>query len=569
MVDRKLVKILRSISVLLKIKGENPFKAEAYENAADIIESNQLDIAELVHTNSLGKIKGFGEALVKKITEYVQTGNFQYYEKLKEEIPEGLIAVTKIPGIGPKKAKMLYDELSIQNLDDLEQACFDDKIAKLKGFSPKSQEIILNGIQHVKVWRGKKHQFECFDAAKLIEERLKKIPSISRFSITGDIRRVVEIVSTISFIAESEDPPVTIKQIVDIFNGDIGDSSVSFQTDDGIPVTIEVTNPQNYIWRLHNTTANQKYLERFAEVVKAKTGQDFNFEKFPIENAKIQAEEDLFEWLGLQFIPPEIREDELSIERAIHNSVPRLIEPKNLRGMLHIHSTWSDGRNTIEEMALRAKELDFEYIAVCDHSQTAKYANGLEIERVVEQHKEIEELNKKNLGIKILKGIESDILSDGSLDYPPEILETFDLVVASVHSGFKMTKTEMTRRIICAIKSPYTHILGHPTGRLLLSRESYEVDVYEIIDVAADYGKIIELNANPYRLDLSWEYLLYAKEKGVRIAINPDSHDTYSLEDVFYGLKFARKGWLEAKDVVNCLSYNEFINLLNQIRETT
>jgi DNA polymerase (family 10) len=569
MVDRKLVKILRNISVLLKIKGENPFKAEAYENAADVIESNQLDIAELVRTNSLGKIKGFGEALVKKITEYVQTGTFHYYEKLKEEIPEGLIAVTKIPGIGPKKAKVLYDKLSIQNLDDLEQACLDNKIANIKGFSPKSQEIILNGIQHVKAWKGKKHQFECFDEAKLIEERLKEIPSISRFSITGDIRRVVEIVSMISFIAESENPPVATKQIADIFNGNIENSTVSFQTNDGIPVTIEVTSPQNYIWRLHNTTANQKYLERFAEVVKAKTGQDFHLAKFPIENAKIQTEEDLFKWLGLQFIPSEIREDGFAIERAMHNNIPKLIEPKDMRGMLHIHSTWSDGRNTIEEMALRAKELNFEYIAVCDHSQTAKYANGLEIERVIAQHQEIDALNEKNLGIKILKGIESDILPDGSLDYPPEILETFDLVVASIHSGFKMTKNEMTRRIIYALRSPYTHILGHPTGRLLLSRESYEVDVYEIIDAASDYGKIIELNANPYRLDLSWEYLLYAKEKGVRIAINPDSHDTYSLEDVFYGLKFARKGWLEPNDVVNCLSYNKFIGLLKQIRGNT
>lgn len=569
MVDRKLVKILRNISVLLKIKGENPFKAEAYENAADVIESNQLDIAELVRTNSLGTIKGFGEALVKKITEYVQTGNFQYYERLKEEIPEGLIAVTKIPGIGPKKAKMLYDKLSIQNLDDLEQACFDDKIAKLKGFSSKSQEIILNGIQHVKAWRGKKHQFECFDEAKLIEERLKEVPSISRFSITGDIRRVVEIVSAISFIAESENPSVATKQIADIFNGDTENSTVFFQTNDGIPVTIEITSPQNYIWRLHNTTANQKYLERFSEVVKAKTGQGFHLEKSPIESRKIQTEEDLFEWLGLQFIPSEIREEGLAIERAINHSIPKLVEPKDVRGMLHIHSTWSDGRNTIEEMALRAKELNFEYVAVCDHSQSAKYANGLEMERVVKQHKEIDRLNEKNLGIKILKGIESDILADGSLDYPAETLETFDLVVASVHSGFKMTKSEMTRRIIYALRSPYTHILGHPTGRLLLSRESYEVDVYEIIDAAADYGKIIELNANPYRLDLSWEYLLYAKEKGVRIAINPDSHDIYSLEDVFYGLKFARKGWLEPKDVVNCLSYNEFINLLKQVRENT
>lgn len=567
MVDRKLVRILRNISVLLKIKGENPFKADAYENAADIIEANQLDVAQYVRTDSLNKIKGFGEALVKKITEYVQTGEFLYYERLKEEIPEGLITVTKIPGIGPKKAKMLYEKLNVRNLDDLEQACLDNKIATIKGFSPKSQEIILNGIQHVKAWKGKKRQFECLEQAKSIEERLKEIPSVSRFSITGEIRRVTEIVSTISFVVESEMPEATAKQIADIFSGNIENSLINFGTEDGTPVTIEVTNPQNYVWRLHNTTANQKYLEKFAEIVQKKTGRDFIADNFPIENKQIQTEEDLFKWLGLQFIPSELREDAFALERSLGNSIPRLIELEDLRGMLHIHSIWSDGRNTIEEMALCAKQLNFEYIAVCDHSQTAKYANGLEIERITQQHKEIDKLNEKGLGIQILKGIESDILADGSLDYPPEILEKFDIVVASIHSGFRMTKSEMTRRIIYALRSPYTHILGHPTGRLLLSRESYEVDVYEIIDAAADYGKIIELNANPYRLDLPWEYLFYAKEKGARIAINPDSHDKYSLEDVFYGLKFARKGWLEPKDVVNCLAQDEFLSLLKQIRK--
>ncbi len=567
MVDRKLVRILRNISVLLKIKGENPFKADAYENAADIIEANQLDIAQYVRTDSLNKIKGFGEALVKKITEYVQTGEFLYYERLKEQVPEGLITVTKIPGIGPKKAKMLYEKLNVRNLDDLEQACLDNKIATIKGFSPKSQEIILNGIQHVKAWKGKKRQFECLEQAKSIEERLKEIPSVSRFSITGEIRRVTEIVSTISFVVESEMPKATAKQIADIFSGNIENSLINFGTEDGTPVTIEVTNPQNYVWRLHNTTAKQKYLEKFAEIVQKKTGRDFIADNFPIENKQIQTEEDLFKWLGLQFIPSELREDAFALERSLDNSIPRLIELEDLRGMLHIHSIWSDGRNTIEEMALCAKQLNFEYIAVCDHSQTAKYANGLEIERITQQHKEIDKLNEKGLGIQILKGIESDILADGSLDYPPEILEKFDIVVASIHSGFRMTKSEMTRRIIYALRSPYTHILGHPTGRLLLSRESYEVDVYEIIDAAADYGKIIELNANPYRLDLPWEYLFYAKEKGARIAINPDSHDKYSLEDVFYGLKFARKGWLEPKDVVNCLAQNEFLSLLKQIRK--
>jgi len=565
MYDKKLVKLLRNASILLQIKGENIFKANAFSNAADIIESQQLDVAELVQNGKLGEIKGFGEALVKKITEYVQTGEMSFYEKLISEVPEELIKITKIPGIGPKKTKQLYEKLGIRTIEDLEKACIEGKIASLKGFSEKTQEILLNSIQHIKAWKGKKQLFACFQEAENVASILRSTPAVEEFSIVGEMRRYTEVISNVEFLVACESPEPVIDVFKSKYSIAVRENLLKFETEEEISVVIHFSNPENYHWQLHNLTASDEYLNHFQQYFEEKTNSRFNLLVFPLKDHKLQSERQIFDLLELQYIPPELREKAIAIEKAKAREIPHLVDEKDLKGMIHVHSTWSDGFNSIEQMAIAAKNLGFEYIAICDHSQTARYANGLEPERVLQQHKEIDELNSKGLGIRILKGIESDILPDGSLDYSEDILRQFDLVVASVHSHFKMTKSEMTRRIIYAIMSPYTHILGHPTGRLLLARDSYEVDVKEIIDTAADYGKIIELNANPYRLDLPCEYLMYVKEKGVKISINPDSHDYNSLVDVFYGVKFARKGWLEPKDVVNCLSVDDFMSYIKSI----
>jgi len=565
MYDKKLVKLLRNASILLQIKGENIFKANAFSNAADIIESQQLDVAELVQNGKLGEIKGFGEALVKKITEYVQTGEMSFYEKLISEVPEELIKITKIPGIGPKKTKQLYEKLGIRTIEDLEKACIEGKIASLKGFSEKTQEILLNSIQHIKAWKGKKQLFACFQEAENVASILRSTPAVEEFSIVGEMRRYTEVISNVEFLVACESPEPVIDVFKSKYSIAVRENLLKFETEEEISVVIHFSNPENYHWQLHNLTASDEYLNHFQQYFEEKTNSRFNLLVFPLKDHKLQSERQIFDLLELQYIPPELREKAIAIEKAKAREIPLLVDEKDLKGMIHVHSTWSDGFNSIEQMAIAAKNLGFEYIAICDHSQTARYANGLEPERVLQQHKEIDELNSKGLGIRILKGIESDILPDGSLDYSEDILRQFDLVVASVHSHFKMTKSEMTRRIIYAIMSPYTHILGHPTGRLLLARDSYEVDVKEIIDTAADYGKIIELNANPYRLDLPCEYLMYVKEKGVKISINPDSHDYNSLVDVFYGVKFARKGWLEPKDVVNCLSGDDFMGYIKSI----
>lgn len=567
MVDRNLLKIFRNIAILLRIKGDNPFKADAYDKAADIIESKQLDIRELVQKNTLAEIKGIGEALAKKISEYVQTGKLQYYEKLKAEIPPELITITRLPNLGPKKTKLLYDKLGIKTIDELEKACQENKVANLKGFSEKSQEIILNSIQHYRAWKGKVQQFACLDKVKEIETTLSDIPEIVNFSVTGEIRRVKEIVTKISFLASTNSIETLISKLSNKFHSNCCGNKLEIPNEEDIPIEIEFTSPNNFVWRLHNSTGSDEYLKAFANHFSQFTSEVYDSNIPSIAFIGLSNEEQLFDKLNLQYIPPELRESTRIVETSKNKAIPKLIEEKDLRGMIHIHTNWSDGHSSLEEMVEATKNLGFEYVVICDHSQTAKYANGLEPERLLEQIELIDKLNNINFGIKILKGIESDILADGSLDYPEEILRRLDVVVASVHSHFKMSKEQMTKRITYALRSPYTTILGHPTGRLILARQSYEIDVKEIIEVASDYGKVIEFNANPYRLDLPWEYLEYAKEKGVKISINPDSHDKFSLTDIFYGLKFLRKGQIEAKDVINSLSYQEFLKLIRNIKQ--
>lgn len=550
MPDKKLVKILDNIAILLEIKGENPFKARAYSNAATLIRENQIDIEKEVKDGTLGNIKGFGDALVKKLTEYIQTGKISYYEKLIIEVPETLIDITKINSIGPKKTKLVYEQLGIKSINELEEACLNGTLTKLKGFTDKTIEIILNSIAHKKASKGLFLQNTVIEYAENLLTKLKLDSQIVDAEISGSYRRFAETISELQIITSANNPETVCVQFKSILGAEQTGSQLKLSTNENVPVTIDFVKTDEYIFRLHQSTGSEEYISAFNELLKEKNiKSDFPF----------SSEKELYTALAIQYVPPELRESGMALEKAKQFTIPKLIENADLKGMLHVHSTWSDGKNTILEMALKAKELGFSYIAICDHSRSAGYTNGLSIERVQQQHEEIDKLNSDNHGIKFLKGIESDILADGSLDYPEEVLDKFDVVVASVHSSFSMSKSQMTKRIIAALASPFTTILGHPTGRLLTSRLPYEVDIKEIIDAAADYGKIIEINSNPYRLDLSWENVIYAKAKGIKIAINPDSHKTSTLDDVFIGVKVARKGWLEAKDIVNCLDYENFL----------
>lgn len=553
MADKTLIQILKNIALLLELRGENPFKSRAYSNAAQIIEEQSIDVAERVRQGTLTDIDGFGKALREKISDYVLNGRMAYYDKIKAEIPESLLLVTKIAGIGPKKAKKLHDELGIESLEDLEKAGQDGRIGKVKGFGKKTQEAILSGIHHYKANKGRLLQEQARSYARDILENIRTTENVIRADISGDYRRHAETISQIDIVVDKASPKEAF-----LIDDKIAGKLIELEKS-GTPVNFHISDSGNYFFEMHWITGSKKYMEELRKLALEK-GFELNSSGI-FKNGDgiiLQSEEQLYDMLGMQFVPPELRESFKAIEVAIENSIPRLVEHSDIKGILHCHSTWSDGHNSIEEMALRAKELGYSYFGISDHSQSAAYANGLTPDRVKRQHEEIDRLNEKGLGIRIFKGIESDVLPDGSLDYDEEVLESFDFVVASVHSAFRLSREQQTRRIICALQSPYTTILGHPTGRLLLVRKGYDVDIHEVIDAAAEYNKIIEINANPYRLDLAWENVIYAKEKGVKIAVNPDSHRIETIGDLRYGVNIARKGWLEKEDVVNCLDAEEF-----------
>lgn len=563
MIDYNLISILEKIALILEIKGENPFKARAYKNAAELIISENLDLESLVKENKLSEIPGFGDALVKKITDYYTTGKIEYYEKLKEDVPESLLELTKIALIGPRKAADLFYNHNIKNLQELENACKKNELSKIKGFSAKSQDLILNSVEHKKAGKGRFNQEHSIQDCAAILNSLNKQDFIQQAGFTSEYRRFTETVKDFYIIVESNDFEKASKFLISELDLLQNENIFQGKTKLGIDLTIEICNSDNFHWRLNRTTGSDEYLSRLDKVFLEKNYSisehscNLNGNQIIFKN-----EEDIYREVDLQYIHPEIRETPEVIEKAAKNELKPLIKLCDLKGMIHVHSNWSDGKSTIRNIALECKKMGFEYLAICDHSESARYANGLTDERILEQFKEIYKLNEEGLGIHILKGIEADINKDGSLDNSESVLSQFDVVVASIHSSFNLSKKEMTKRLVYALMSPYTTILGHPTGRLLLVRKGYEVDMDEVIQAAADYGKAIEINSNPYRLDLSWENCLKAKEKGVKLSINPDSHRLETLTDVFYGIRSARKAFIEKDDVINCLDYNDFMKTI-------
>jgi DNA polymerase (family 10) len=562
----KVIKVLKKLSTLLLLKGDNPFKARAYSNAAELIKTQEIDIEKAVKENTLASIKGFGKALQEKITDYVINGEMQYYKKLIAEIPPGLIEINKVSNIGPKKARMLFYNHNITSIELLEQAAKDGSLVKIKGFSSKTSEEILNSIQHLKASRGRFLMHLSQEESKSILDLLKSVSNVNNASLTDKNRRFAETIDELNFIVSTNNTGELLDRLKDILYPELNNDIIIGKTSSDIPVKIYVSSNEEYILMLHKSTGSKEYINEFNNLLYQ---HGYNIKNNKLlkndEQVSLNSEKDLYDLIGIQYVVPELRERYEILTKARDRKIPELIKPEDMRGMIHVHSNWSDGINSIKEMALEAKDLGFSYIVICDHSQSASYAGGLTIEQIDQQHNEIDELNEDDLGIRILKGIESDILQDGSLDYSEEILSKFDLVVASVHSHFKMSEKEMTKRIVYALMSPYTTMLGHPTGRLLLAREAYPIDIDEVIKAAADFGKIIEINSNPYRFDLSWENAMKAKEMGVKISINPDSHNTSTLKEVFFGVKSARKAGLTKEDVVNCLEYDDFLkNIVNK-----
>jgi len=572
---KEVAQILEEIGTLLELHNENPFKVRAYHNASRIIGGLTESLDHLVETGELRSIKGIGEGLAEKITELVKTGHLKYYEDLKKSLPPGLVEMLAIPGLGPKRIKILYDKLGISTIGELEYACHENRLLDLEGFGLKTQENILKGIEQVRR-HSEKHLYPAaLEAAERVHGSLAKVKGVIRSSIAGSLRRKKEIIGDIDILVSAE--PKFVDKIMSSFTSheDVdriiakGETKSSVLLKSGINADLRVISDKEFPYALHYFTGSKDHniaMRTLAKKADIKMNE-YGLFKGPSEKfIACRDEEEIFATFGMSYIPPELREDMGEIEAAKAGKLPVLLEESDLRGTFHCHTKYSDGVNTIEELVKAAKELGWEYLGIADHSKSAAYANGLDEGRVKTQWKEIDQLNGKLKGFRIFKGTEADILPDGTLDFSDKILSGFDYVVVSVHSKFKMTEQEMTKRIIKALKNKYTTMIGHLTGRLLLSREGYPVDVEAVINAAADYGKMIEINAHPLRLDLDWRWCKYAKEKGVLIPINPDAHNAEGLRDTFYGVGVARKGWLEKKDVVNTYNTSEVEKLFERTR---
>ncbi|MDB5135808.1 MAG: polymerase/3-5 exonuclease PolX [Mucilaginibacter sp.] len=547
MENKPIARTLRLLSQLMELHEENPFKIKSIANAAFKVDKLPFPAAGK-NLAELEKIDGIGKSTATKIIELLETGTITELKDLLAATPEGVVEMLGIKGIGPKKIAVIWHDLEIENIGELYYACNENRLVEAKGFGLKTQEEIRKAIEFRMASNGKFLYAQVEADANQLLQLIKDIFPGAFVKFTGEYRRCCEIITELTFLVGTLDKRIGIDALAKssiLSNLTVTGDHLNGETDKGLMIDILVTESRFFYNELFTQTGSEDHVEA---VLARITGG--------IEDP--ENEELIYKKAGLAWMPPELREGDTFIEKAANNALPQLITYNDLKGTLHNHSTWSDGVNSIEEMAMYCRDnLKLEYLGMCDHSKSAFYAKGLSIERVLQQHEEIDNLNKKITGFHLFKGIESDILNDGSLDYPDEILKRFDFIVASVHSNLKMDKEKATARLIKAIENPYTTILGHPTGRLLLSRKGYDFDYYHVIDACAANNVIIEINANPLRLDLDWRWHQYALDKGVKLSINPDAHRNEGFLDMHYGILAARKGGLYKEMCLNAFSLDE------------
>ena len=557
---REIAAVLEEIAFLLELKGENPFKVKAYSTGARVIESLPEEPAVLVRKGILRNVKGIGEGLAGAVTELVTAGASTLHQELKASFPAGLMEMAGIPGLGPKKIKAVYENLGVGSVGELEYACVENRLVGLPGFGLKTQEKILAGIRQFKRRQGFHLFANVVEEADRILQAVRGARGVIHADYAGEIRRRAEVVQDIALVVAGPQSKALVEalQSVPYVTQVVYQSearAITARSPQGLPVSLRLVDAANYGRELLKATGSTEHVEALTQRLQAR-GASLHGE----------SEEAIYAAAGLPFVPPELREGHGEIEQAASGLVPVLIEAGQIQGVFHNHTVWSDGSATLEQMVEAARALGYRYIGISDHSQSAFYANGLKEDRIKAQHAEIAAVQKKFPDIRIFKGIEADILVDGAMDYPDEVLATFDFVIASVHSRFNLSEEEQTRRICRALANPYVTMLGHSTGRLLLSRDGYRVDMRQVLDAAAAHGKIVEINANHHRLDLDWRLCGYAKEKGVMFSINPDAHSTEGLADVPFGVNVARKGGVTAQDVVNTLPVEAMAARLQAMR---
>jgi DNA polymerase (family 10) len=568
-----IASVLDEIATFMELTGENPFKIRAYSAGARILENMTEDLGELIDGGKLADIPGLGEALVDKITTLRRDGVLPFHQKLKASIPAGLLEVMQIPGLGPKKVRALWTLLAVEDLAKLKEVCESGAVAELKGFGEKTQDKILEGIKN-RIAYGKRHRwYEAAAIAEPILAGLRALPQVSLAESAGSLRRSRETVGDLDFLVASSEP----KPIMDWFVAypgvkevtAHGETKSSVRFENGLQADLRVVPAEQFYFALHHFTGSKEHnvAMRHRALGRGLSMSEWGFKSVDEKSVAPGAtsEEEVFRALGLPWIPPELREGNGEIDAAEAGKLPKLVQLSDLRGVFHNHTTESDGDHTLDQMAAAAEAHGWDYLGISDHSKSSFQAGGLDEERLAKQLEDIAQLNaSKKYRVRVLSGSEVDILKDGTLDFSDDVLARLDFVVASVHTLFTLDREAQTARIIKAIENEHVDMVGHLTGRLLNKREPYDVDIGKVIDAAAANDTIIELNANPWRLDLDWRWWRRAAEKGVLCSINPDAHDVDQLAFAAHGVRIARKGWLTPEQVLNTRSLPEVLSWLGR-----
>ncbi|WP_223591063.1 DNA polymerase/3'-5' exonuclease PolX [Neobacillus bataviensis] len=564
---KEIIRLLEMIAIYMELKGENTFKVSAFRKAANALETDERSLTEIEDFTS---ISGIGKGTAAVIDEYIKEGSSSVLKELKEEVPAGLIPLLQLPGLGGKKIAKLYQELGIEDVTSLKEACEAGKVQGLAGFGKKTEEKILSAIANVGSRPERLPLAYMLLVAEQIEARLSQMTDIYRFSRAGSLRRMRETIKDLDFIIGTQNPESVRQQLLELpYIKEVigaGDTKVSlvFELEYDVSADFRLVKPEEFITTLHHFTGSKDHNVRMRQLAKERGEKISEYGVENVDTGEIltfSSEEEFFKHFDLPFIPPEVREDGKEVETFSHNQ--ELIELEDIKGDLHMHSTWSDGAHTIEEMAEACRKRGYQYMAITDHSQYLKVANGLTPERLLKQREEIKKLNEKYDDFLILSGVEMDILPDGTLDYDDELLAEMDFVIASIHSAFSQPREKIMERLKTALTNAHVDLIAHPTGRKIGRREGYDVDIDMLIELAKETNTALELNANPNRLDLAAEYLRKAQDAGVKLLINTDAHMVDTLKHMAIGVSAAKKGWIKKSSVINTLDRNDLLEFLH------